>query len=1189
MGSRMKSNGVGRRKDGDVSLNMECGDEDLSEAQLSAYNKAMIQYRETTNSIDNLLRAGVIDITERGQDYISIEFKEGLNGVNGTKVKPPVMPTSGPRPAGTPLLLSNAGVPQPGGTYQLVMDPRGTIYFGSNPSVNPTSSPGSVPVVAGVIPPNVPVAAAISPPAVMRPVVPATPVRAATPRTTRPAAPRTTTPALVPLSSMVNKNNPKGTSAVRIKPMTQTKANEATSVGGIVQSKPSTSAASASKSGSAMVVDLTDEDSRNVNPVADSKEVQFNKLSGKTYPSLVVVARPNLRVKEISQVTTTSERNSLDAKMKAVLMGTPTKFTEWLIQQGLVRSEQHCSVHVNSDMTPIKLKLGMYSDVSKFPYSGGYVWISECCPTRFVSVFSGSIFEGAPHAPTVLVKLLYHWACQTSVNNISQWVKVDGLYVKSFYTNIRSVCTAAVHDKFEKLGGPKKRVELGVISLGTTSQDGNMRQVKVEVLGVYDPESKLIRLRAVEPLQDGERNYKRRFVKILEPLEEWVHKESIILTDYTVDKGTLHHMGYQSVYQVSMADQQGTSPKYSNTQVMDYLRRIVPRMFQNTLSLLSRQIIQQFLDELVWRERWGTIAARAFEMIVSHLAEQTKLDTGDTLMTRLNKIAANPFKNWAYKNWQSNCVAAPQIPTRLVVSNEALGSQTVSAGSNLPSIDNLPPSLRNTDSPNPVSQANKRGRGKGKTSSEPEPKKHFLSVPSSNNLRPLDSYYYGTKPGAAQILASQKHFDLNMKCGMCNVMVKDNLRMMRHLVGHAFNEGSYTFSDNSPQCRYCLKDFISDFALQTHVEESHEKGSLLCQICREANRDRTTLILHMHKNHCEQELPYRCGICDYRASQHNLVVDHFHQFHKNTDKLQCPFCLKIVNLQTVDGRRITQNQYFFINHIQKHQRKTLARKCQKCVLWFVHKDLIKEHYKKDHTSCKELPGVVREPVNGLDVVMMPTPLNSQPQFKSQGNKNKPTFSTTFTINSFQRLGISGVKEDAICCECEGEMLQDDHYPGFLSCLKCRFSTCCSKAMNEHFVVYHQSEAKPQYNVGKAIILAKPLYCVCGFSSQSGNNMARHLALCKRKSAYPTPERAAQCTLQGQSASFPPLVTLDEEEAEDHEEKWMRAFVPHRADSADSDKPIVTPSTSGDPPSMLNLLGLVRKTSSDEEIMEIDDK
>jgi len=76
-----------------------------------------------------------------------------------------------------------------------------------------------------------------------------------------------------------------------------------------------------------------------------------------------------------------------DSKVKSVLMFTPTKFTEWLIQQGLVRSEQYCTTHVMPDnVTPITLKLGMYSDVSKFPYSGGYVWISECCPQRFVSV-----------------------------------------------------------------------------------------------------------------------------------------------------------------------------------------------------------------------------------------------------------------------------------------------------------------------------------------------------------------------------------------------------------------------------------------------------------------------------------------------------------------------------------------------------------------------------------------------------------------------------------------------------------------------------------------------------------------------------------------------------------------------------------------------------------------------------------
>lgn len=51
-------------------------------------------------------------------------------------------------------------------------------------------------------------------------------------------------------------------------------------------------------------------------------------------------------------------------------------------------------------------------------------------------------------------------------------------------------------------------------------------------------------------------------------------------------------------------------------------------MFKNTLSLLSRQIIQQFLDELVWRERWGPVASQAFDNVIAHMAEQTKLETG---------------------------------------------------------------------------------------------------------------------------------------------------------------------------------------------------------------------------------------------------------------------------------------------------------------------------------------------------------------------------------------------------------------------------------------------------------------------------------------------------------------------------------------------------------------------------------
>ena len=47
---------------------------------------------------------------------------------------------------------------------------------------------------------------------------------------------------------------------------------------------------------------------------------------------------------------------------------------------------------------------------------------------------------------------------------------------------------------------------------------------------------------------------------------------------------------------------------YTVFQVMEYLKKIVPKMFQNTLSNLTNSIIQQFLDELSFRSVVNIIA-----------------------------------------------------------------------------------------------------------------------------------------------------------------------------------------------------------------------------------------------------------------------------------------------------------------------------------------------------------------------------------------------------------------------------------------------------------------------------------------------------------------------------------------------------------------------------------------------------
>lgn len=68
-------------------------------------------------------------------------------------------------------------------------------------------------------------------------------------------------------------------------------------------------------------------------------------------------------------------------------------------------------------------------------------------------------------------------------------------------------------------------------------------------------------------------------------------------------------------------------------------------------------------------------------------------------------------------------------------------------------------------------------------------------------------------------------------------------------------------------------------------------------------------------------------------------------------------------------------------------------------------------------------------------------------------------------------------------------------------------------------------------------------------------LASHLVHCKRRIAYPNPERAAQYAVQMQSASFPPLVNLDDMEqgSDDASNKWLRAFVKTSASADDEQK------------------------------------
>ncbi|XP_016953460.1 uncharacterized protein LOC108026807 [Drosophila biarmipes] len=888
----------------------------------------------------------------------------------------------------------------------------------------------------------------------------------------------------------------------------------------------------------------------------DGKDGKDNKMQGKTYPSLVVLAKPFLKIKDMA-----ATRSKLDSKVKLVLMLTPNKFCEWLLQEGLLRAQQHCINHRNNE-----LKLGIYSDVTKFPYTGGYVWISDCCPYRFVSVFNNSIFEGAQHPPTFLLKLIYHWACQTSIQNVVQWVKVDSVYIKGIYTWLRAICTLAVHQKCKKLGGPGKFVEVGVISLGTTSQDGSQRQVKVEVLGVYDYAEKSIRLRAVEPITDGDRNYKKRFQAILEPLSRWVHKDSTICIDLTVDKITLFSMGFKNIVQAAATD---NTAKHNNSAVMEYLRRIVPRMFQNTLSLLSRQMIQQFLDELVWRESFGTYALQAFNNIIIHIAEQTRVTTNETITQRLYQVATNPFKDWSvlpanYKETPANAapkrlkkpindadyVVSNKIPKKEKDRERDLMPTGVKRGRPPNSMNTPPPqvpikkgpgrppgstnqpkgdkaSTSKAAGPASASKALYKSLGPKSLAKKPKEKDDKVSLvikKEDEDLRGLEELYYGISDGTDEYYeifpystprTAHNNLAKTVECPIClnGDSFDSNEKLQTHLVSHISPEGK----QHQFQCLFCLEKHPTESVLAKHNQIMHPtetktegSPSYYCLICQQRHNSLHLLTAHLQKAHSTLELPYWCHSCGYRSSSHRDLVRHFYDDHKHHNFLQCPYCLDIFYFSKRGIVNQLRIEHYFL-HLDEHiNKRDPSLRCQKCSLTFLEKGDLKQHAVQHHVSMIKTNRPVRLLLNNS--LLIPPP-----KVRTH-HREQPPFST------YKRPVFFAFLEGKTCAECNTDYASEEtHYTGWLHCVKCNYQTCCERAQFRHGV-----DCNGNFVDAMEVNMPQEMHCICGFATGNGNKMAQHLANCGLSTCYPSLEAANENAVKRNMLDMLGLVRRDGE-------------------------------------------------------------
>ena len=178
----------------------------------------------------------------------------------------------------------------------------------------------------------------------------------------------------------------------------------------------------------------------------------------------------------------------------------------------------------------------------------------------------------------------------------------------------------------------------------------------MRVFGIYDRSTGNFRLRAAEPRSGDE-----WFKQVVASLPVWVRKGSTVVSDYFVDNDRLRSLGYE------VKVQNNTSGRH-NVNIMDYLRKIVPKMFQviisnllylsnhlhkpnllqNSLSLLKLSAIQQHLDELTFRELCGHHPLLAFESLLQRISNQTAaaMERGTTFGARMKSVASRPSDDW---------------------------------------------------------------------------------------------------------------------------------------------------------------------------------------------------------------------------------------------------------------------------------------------------------------------------------------------------------------------------------------------------------------------------------------------------------------------------------------------------------------------------------------------------------------
>ncbi|XP_042537646.1 pogo transposable element with ZNF domain isoform X3 [Dipodomys spectabilis] len=383
----------------------------------------------------------------------------------------------------------------------------------------------------------------------------------------------------------------------------------------------------------------------------------------------------------------------------------------------------------------------------------------------------------------------------------------------------------------------------------------------------------------------------------------------------------------------------------------------------------------------------------------------------------------------------------------------------------------------------------------------PEPNENVGDAVQTKLIMLVDDFYYGRDGGKVAQLTSFPKVATSFRCPHCTKRLKNNIRFMNHMKHHVELDQQNGEVDGHTICQHCYRQFSTPFQLQCHLENVHSpyESTTKCKICEWAFESEPLFLQHMKDTHKPGEMPYVCQVCQYRSSLYSEVDVHFRMIHEDTRHLLCPYCLKVF-----------KNGNAFQLHYMRHQKRNVYH-CNKCRLQFLFaKDKI-EHKLQHHKTFrkpKQLEGLkpgTKVTIRASRGQPRTVPISSSDTLPSTLQEAAPLTSAdplpVFLYPPVQRnVQKRAVRKMSVmgrqtCLECSFEIPDfPNHFPTYVHCSLCRYSTCCSRAYANHMINNHVPRKSPKYlALFKNSVSGIKLACTsCTFTTSVGDAMAKHL-------------------------------------------------------------------------------------------------